>query len=732
MIKGYRNIRIPVAIFLVIFHIMGSLTLVAAQDEHHYILTFSGGTGTFKDPYLLSSVKDLLDFAKAGTIDHQYYQAHYKLTANINLKEDIWYTAGGQRFFFSGVFDGNDKTITLKKIADDSYMGLFGRLGRGGTIKNLTVKADISQSFSLNEDIFFGLIASTSEGNLENCITEGKIDLNISSSNNLSIGGMVGKAMEGSITSVMNKSSLNLKLTGDGDIYIGGVVGELTGKFTAIKDVTNQGEINATYEGVSRVGGVAGLVGFEAMAENLLNQGKVSTKITKAQNRNVLLTGGIVGELREAKLGKALNKGSVFCEHTGELEKGELVVAGIAGKSARAYLQDVGNEGDLEGKGANIQHVVGITKSEGDVTVNNAYVKGNLYAYSPYERSELYVMGLGEDISTNNFYVSGKVALKAGKFNEILSDAIANIRPGDATGIYNYCYWNSKMAPFPGYPGLCKPTATCKAVNVDTGRLDNPVHIEGKSYSNISDALNAWLVNRSGGYLQWTKDTVPIFDWTFGYDPPDYKLYKNSREGRWLNTSDWAYEWMDKADKMDIIPEDLINKDMMEKITRKEFAALTVKLYEKMKGSSVNVETDIRNPFIDINDEDVTKAYYLGIIQGVGNERFAPYEDLTREQAATMLTRVYKAVYWEGWTLEKDKEYDKKSLDTAGVPLFNDDAQISDYAKESVYFMVKNGIINGLGNNYFGPIPQAGKDEDYGKATREQAFKISAAMVEAF
>jgi len=140
--------------------------------------------------------------------------------------------------------------------------------------------------------------------------------------------------------------------------------------------------------------------------------------------------------------------------------------------------------------------------------------------------------------------------------------------------------------------------------------------------------------------------------------------YKNSREGKWLNTSDWAYEWMDKADKLDIIPDILLNQDMTKGITRKEFCALAVKLYENLKGSKA--EANIENPFTDVNDPDVIKAYSLGIVSGIGKGLFAPDQILTREQASTMLTRVYKAVYWEDWTLEGDGAYNKHVLDTSG------------------------------------------------------------------
>ena len=52
---------------------------------------------------------------------------------------------------------------------------------------------------------------------------------------------------------------------------------------------------------------------------------------------------------------------------------------------------------------------------------------------------------------------------------------------------------------------------------------------------------------------------------------------------------------------------------------------------------------------------------------------------------------------------------------------------ISDYAYAAVYFMAKNGIINGMGNNLFAPknTTSAQAAAFYANATREQALLTS-------
>jgi len=174
----------------------------------------------------------------------------------------------------------------------------------------------------------------------------------------------------------------------------------------------------------------------------------------------------------------------------------------------------------------------------------------------------------------------------------------------------------------------------------------------------------------------------------------------------------------------------LIGADMTKPITRLEFAALAVKLYEAMSGKKAEVGS---SPFTDTNEAEVLKAVNIGITNGTSKDKFSPDDLITREQAATMLTRAYKAAYWEGWSLAADSSYKTHKLDYEGVAPFADDADISAFAKPSVYFMVKYNIINGVGNNMFAPnranIP-ANAAVNYGQATREAAIKIAVASYE--
>jgi hypothetical protein len=135
--KRFRNF---VFVIMTVLFIGGSLISAYCQEELGKMPSFSGGAGTPEDPYLISTAEDLLAFSEVGW-DSNYMEASYRLTENIDLGENTWNPVGSNGPPFSGTFDGNGKTITLRKIADSRNMGLFGSTDRRSSIKNLPCQA---------------------------------------------------------------------------------------------------------------------------------------------------------------------------------------------------------------------------------------------------------------------------------------------------------------------------------------------------------------------------------------------------------------------------------------------------------------------------------------------------------------------------------------------------------------------------------------------------------------
>ena len=152
---------------------------------------------------------------------------------------------------------------------------------------------------------------------------------------------------------------------------------------------------------------------------------------------------------------------------------------------------------------------------------------------------------------------------------------------------------------------------------------------------------------------------------------------------------------------------------------------MAVQLYETISGKKVTVA---ETPFVDIsgnaNKDSVEKAYGLGIVVGISHNEFSPDREISREELATMICRTIKKYKFADWTFATDDEY---YLDSEGIKKFADDADISDYAKPSVYYMAKMEIIKGVDDTHFAPknVTDSQKAKGYATATREQALAIS-------
>ena len=148
--------------------------------------------------------------------------------------------------------------------------------------------------------------------------------------------------------------------------------------------------------------------------------------------------------------------------------------------------------------------------------------------------------------------------------------------------------------------------------------------------------------------------------------------------------SSWARDQVGLAIDAGIVPQALQSR-YTDTATRADFCALVVALLEKYLGWELTAE----ETFTDTDDINVRKAATLGVVQGVGNGAFNPNGELTREQAATMLERTYRASL--------------RYLQGSGTSSFADSASVSSWAADAVAKMENSGIMTGVGNNRFDP-----------------------------
>ena len=173
--------------------------------------------------------------------------------------------------------------------------------------------------------------------------------------------------------------------------------------------------------------------------------------------------------------------------------------------------------------------------------------------------------------------------------------------------------------------------------------------------------------------------------------------------------SEWASAHITRAHSLRLIPHSLFANsptftDYTIPITRAEFAALAVTLYETVTGADIIGRTS----FNDTTDISVEKIAYLGVVFGVGNNLFDPYSPLTREQAAAMLTRLFFAIHnYLGTNLPA------MFIMPPLADIFTDYEQISPWAFDGVASALVLGIMGGVGDNMFDPG---------GSYTREQSI----------
>ena len=169
------------------------------------------------------------------------------LTADITLTGEWTPIGADYNNAYTGIFDGNGKTITgLTVTTSDQYAGLFGYLS--GTVKDVTLKEVKIES---NNDMSaVGGVAGWSYGNIEYCSVSGSV------SGTTFAGGVVGSQWGGSIT------GCNSSATVKGVIFAGGIAGE-TNSGASLTGCYATGDVTVENDGTnnSHAGGVVGYNG---------------------------------------------------------------------------------------------------------------------------------------------------------------------------------------------------------------------------------------------------------------------------------------------------------------------------------------------------------------------------------------------------------------------------------------------------------------------------------------
>lgn len=176
---------------------------------------------------------------------------------------------------FTGDFDGNGKTITgLYMDGEDAISGLFGYVGKTGSIHDLTI-ADASvksmKTGSYNSKVYTALAAASNAGTISNVTLKNSM---------ISSGGYAGGIAalnEGTITGCANESAPvthNEKATSSYYALAGGIAGQNSG---TIALSYNLARVTGGKENIGHIGGIAGKNESAGTIESCYNRGDIQT-----------------------------------------------------------------------------------------------------------------------------------------------------------------------------------------------------------------------------------------------------------------------------------------------------------------------------------------------------------------------------------------------------------------------------------------------------------------------
>ena len=268
------------------------------------------------------------------------------LTADIDLTGKDW-SPIGTNFYnsYTGTFDGGGHTIMgLTVTTNDQYVGLFGRLGKAGTVKNVVMDGiQITCNHRLG---YAGGVAGFSwGGTIENCSVSGSV------SGTICAGGVVGIQWEASITGCSSSATVK------GMVQVGGVAGE-TNSGATMAACYATGNVTIEIDPIDNILG-GGLVGFNAGSSVLACYATGNVTSTGSSTGNVYIGGFLGGNYTTVtacywknnhEQGIGYNKEGIVTEAT--KVNGTDVTWQKAVDAMNTALQNAGSEWRYELKGA--------------------------------------------------------------------------------------------------------------------------------------------------------------------------------------------------------------------------------------------------------------------------------------------------------------------------------------------------------------------------------------------
>ena len=500
--------------------------------------TYSGGSGTERNPWLISTADDLKTLADTVNNGEPYtYTGEYFLQTNdIDLSNVVWEPIGytDSDYYFSGHYDGGDyiisNAVSTGKLDEDGQAtaGIFGCVA-DGSVSNLHVRnADFTASGDENYGPAGGVTGIAYGATIENCTVENsRVESERMPDDSTCAGGIAGYAIGATFS---NCASISNQIVSTA--YAGGFVGEIDddedygveGFTTYTNCYVSNGTVTATTDstqGSSFAGGFAGMVTYDKLI--VTNCYVYNTTLsTEGTSGNIVSTGALAGYLHNGSTISATNCYYGACNAT---EDADGVTAQTEGQFKDGTVAGLLGENFAQGKDGYpvfAVHAAGIELDQSSLTISVGNSKTLTATLTPANATDTVTWTSSEeDIATVE---NGVVTAKA------VGETTITATAGDVTDVCTVEVIECGHTDGTNNDGQCR---TCgyqfafKATDAD-GNLKG-------FYDKIYDAFVQMPI--SGGTVTVLKDAdgetqySPNVTKTFVVDIQDHKLSCNDVHG---------------------------------------------------------------------------------------------------------------------------------------------------------------------------------------------------------
>lgn len=178
-----------------------------------------------------------------------------------------------------------------------------------------------------------------------------------------------------------------------------------------------------------------------------------------------------------------------------------------------------------------------------------------------------------------------------------------------------------------------------------------------------------------------------------------------------VDVDNWAVEGVETARQAGLQPPSLESAAAAEPVTRAEFAAIALEIYQAVTGRTAAMNAP--PVFPDCEDTAVSEAALLGLVSGRSDGTFAPDASINRQELCVMLANTARAA---GRQVQADGD----------LSPFPDAEAVDWWALDAVKAMYGAQILSGVST--YGALTL----EPFGTASRQQALLLAGRFVQAF